>query len=57
MAGAKAGVAVRIAEKESQAVYTHCFGHALNLAVSDTFKQCQLIYVQGCLDTSFEVAS
>ena len=53
MAGAKAGVAARIAQKEPRAVYTHCFGHALNLAVSDTVRRCQLI--QGCLDTSFEV--
>ena len=55
MAGAKACVAASIAEKESQAVYTHCFGHALNLAVSDTVKQCQLI--KGYSDASFEVVN
>ena len=37
MAGARAGVAVKIQELEPQAVFTHCCGHALNLAVSDTF--------------------
>ena len=34
MAGARAGVAVKIQELEPQAVFTHCYGHALNLAYS-----------------------
>ena len=38
MAGAKSGVATQIAEKEPRAVFTHCFGHALNLGESDTMK-------------------
>ena len=36
MAGARAGVAVKIQELEPRAVFTHCYGHALNLAVNDT---------------------
>ena len=38
MAGAKAGVAVKIEKMEPRAVFTHCYCHALNLGVSDTIK-------------------
>ena len=53
MAGAKGGVATKISELEPRALFTHCFGHALNLAVSDTIKN--LPAMKDCLDTSFEV--
>ena len=53
MAGAKAGVAARIEQIESRAVFTHCYGHALNLAVADTIKG--LPALKDCLDTSFEI--
>ena len=53
MAGAKTGVAVQISELEPRAVFTHCYGHALNLAVSDTIKQSTLM--RDCLDTCYEV--
>ena len=53
MAGAKVGVAVKIQEKEPRAVFTHCFGHALNLSVSDTIKQSGIM--KDCLDTSYEL--
>ena len=43
MSGAKKGVAKVIANKESRAIFTHCNGHVLNLAVGDTIKQCQLM--------------
>ena len=36
MAGARYGVSVKIQKLEPRAVFTHCYGHALNLAVSDT---------------------
>ena len=39
MAGAKAGVSTKMQELEPRAVFLHCYGHALNLAVSDTIKQ------------------
>lgn len=32
-------VATQIAREENRALYIHCFGHALNLAVADTVKQ------------------
>ena len=53
MAGAKSGVAVRIEEIEPRAVFTHCFGHALNLAVGDTIKH--LPDLRDCLDICFEI--
>ena len=43
MSGTKKGVAKVIATKESRAIYTHCYGHALNLGVGDTVKQCHLM--------------
>ena len=51
--GAKAGVAAKIEEIEPQAVFTHCYGHLLNLSVSDTIKH--LPAMKDCLDTSFEL--
>ena len=53
MAGAKAGVARKIEEIEPRAVFTHCFGHALNLGVSDTIKRS--LPMKDCLDTCIEV--
>ena len=43
MTGVKNGVATVIASKESRAIFSHCYGHALNLGVGDTIKQCQLM--------------
>ena len=34
MTGAKAGVAAKIEEIEPRAVFTHCYGHSLNLKVA-----------------------
>ena len=49
MARARTGVAVKIQEVEPRAVFTHCYGHALNLAVSDTITK--LPRMKDCLDT------
>ena len=43
LTGAKNGVAVVIANKESRAIFSHCYGHILNLGVGDTIKNCQLM--------------
>ena len=43
MSGAKEGVAKKLFEEEPHAVFTHCYGHALNLAVSDFVKQCKVM--------------
>ena len=33
MSGVKAGVQAKIQEKQPKALYTHCAGHSLNLAI------------------------
>ena len=38
MSGWKAGVARRVMELEHRALYTQCYGHALNLAAQDAVK-------------------
>ena len=43
MSGHREGVATQICEEEPRAIYTHCYGHSLNLAVSDTVRQCTVI--------------
>ena len=53
MSGAKKGVAKVIANKESRAIFTHCYGHALNLGVGDTIKQCHLM--KSALDVMAEI--
>ena len=47
------GVAAKIKKIEPRAVFTHRYGHALNLSVSDTIKQSPAM--KDCLDTSFEL--
>ena len=53
MAGARGGVAAKIQQLEPRAVFTHCYGHALNLSVSDTVKQS--VAMRDCLDTCYEI--
>ena len=48
-AGAKGGVAAKIQKIEPKAVFTHCYGHALNLSVNDTIKGS--VAMKDCLDT------
>ena len=38
MKAVRSGVAKRILDKESRAIYTHCYRHSINLAVNDSFK-------------------
>ncbi len=38
MSGIRNGVAKKIRDDEPRAIYTHCYGHSLNLAVGDTIK-------------------
>ena len=33
------GMAKNIRDEEQRALFTHCYGHSLNLAVSDTVKR------------------
>ena len=53
MSGSINGVATKILEEGPRALYTHCYGHALNLACSDAIKGCKLM--RNALDTSYEI--
>ena len=53
MSGVKSGVAVKIKELEPRALYTHCYGHALNLAAQDSIKN--LTIMEDTLDTTYEI--
>jgi hypothetical protein len=53
MSGAKSGVAKQIQDEESRAIYTHCYGHALNLACSDAIKGCKV--TKEALESAYEL--
>ena len=53
MSGACKGVAKLINQEESRAIYMHCYGHALNLAVGDCMKSSKIC--KDSLDTAFEI--
>lgn len=53
MSGLKSGVAKCISDKEPRAVFTHCYGHALNLAVADTMKQSKVM--KSSLETVYAI--
>lgn len=54
MAGHRSGVATQVPSLEPRAIFTHCFGHSLNLAVCDTIKQCKL--TRDVLDVTHEIS-
>ena len=54
MSGSRNGVATQIMAEEKRAVYTHCYGHALNLAVGDAIKQSKVC--RDALETAFEIS-
>ena len=53
MAGVRSGVATRITGCEKRALFSHCYGHSLNLATQDTLKAIKII--GDCLDTVYEI--
>ena len=53
MSGCRSGVAARLLADEKRAIYTHCYAHALNLAVGDTLKQS--IICHEALEVAFEI--
>jgi hypothetical protein len=53
MSGSKTGVATQIAREEERALYLHCFGHSLNLAVADSVKKSKVCF--DALETAMEV--
>ena len=53
MSGAKSGIAKQICDLEPRAVFTHCYGHSLNLAASDSIKNSKLM--KNALGTTHEI--
>ena len=53
MSGKRRGVAKQISDIEPRAVFTHCYGHALNLAASDTIKSSKVM--KDALETTHEI--
>ena len=43
MAGIRKGVARQIQNEEPKAIFTHCYGHSLNLATNDAIQRCKTI--------------
>ena len=54
MAGHRTGVATQILTMEPRALYTHCYGHSLNLAMCDTIKNCKL--TRDAMDVTHEIS-
>ena len=54
MAGIRNGVATQIRAEEPRAIYSHCYGHALNLAACDTVKKNKIL--RDVLDSVFEIS-
>ena len=48
------GVAAHIVSAEPRALFTHCYGHALNLAASDSVKKCKT--VKDAMGATFEIS-
>ncbi len=49
MTGIRRGVATILQEEQPTAYFTHCYGHSLNLAVSDTIKK------SACMKKALEI--
>ena len=54
MVGAKSGAATQIKNYEPRGILTHCYGHALQLAVGDTVKGIKLL--GNTLDTKYGIS-
>ena len=54
MTGVKSGVLTLITKEESRAVFTHCYGHSLNLAMNDIVKRSKLM--KSALDVVMEIS-
>jgi len=55
MSGIRNGVAAQLRKEEARAVYTHCYGHSLNLAAADAIKNSRVM--KSALDTTYEISS
>ena len=43
MVGSRSGVSTQLFSEKPHALYTHCYGHALNLAMGDVMKKSRLM--------------
>ena len=55
MAGHRNGVATQVLAMEPRALYTHCYGHSLNLPMCDTIKKCKL--TRDVMDVTHEISN
>ena len=53
MSGHLNGLNTLVKREEPRAIYTHCYGHNLNLSVGDTIKKCRCM--RDALDTTQEI--
>ena len=54
MCGARNGIATPFSREEPRAIFIHCYGHALNLAVGDCVKKNTIL--RDTLDVTFEIS-
>ena len=54
MTGHRNGVATQITREEPRALFTHCYGHSLNLAMCDTIKGTKLL--RDAMDVTYEIS-
>ena len=54
MSGIRNGVSTQIIKEEKRAVYTHCYAHALNIAIGVTIKRSKVCC--DALDVAFEIS-
>ena len=54
MQGCRKGLAVKILQEEPRALYTHCYGHSLNLACQDVIRSIKSL--KNALDVVFELS-
>ena len=53
--GCRSGVAAQLAQDEPRALFTHYYGHGLNLACQDTIKD--ITPIKNALDTALELSN
>ncbi len=54
MSGIRNGVSTCIIKEESRGVFTHCYGHSLNLAINDLVKKSKVM--KASLEIVFEIS-
>ena len=53
MCGIRSGVATQLSAKEPRALFTHCYGHSLDIATSDSIKNSKI--VNNALDVTYKL--